>query len=170
MPKLAQLITGKPQFKLKCVQISTCAITWVIEVWSLLRICSKFPQSCRTHKAWLPPYVTSKLESLVRWVYFIFNEALRPLTCIVPSNVESYLASQSVLGGEAKPDFDQKAYLHKHFWKMAYKEFRRKQSKSLKFQNFLMITFLNSNNNLRGWPRGRVVKFACSAAGGPVFR
>ena len=22
----------------------------------------------------------------------------------------------------------------------------------------------------RGWPRGRVVKFACSAAGGPVFR
>ena len=23
---------------------------------------------------------------------------------------------------------------------------------------------------LRGWPRGRVVKFVCSAAGGPVFR
>ena len=23
---------------------------------------------------------------------------------------------------------------------------------------------------LRGWPRGRVVEFACSAAGGPVFR
>ena len=27
-----------------------------------------------------------------------------------------------------------------------------------------------TKSKLRGWPRGRVVKFACSAAGGPVFR
>ena len=38
---------------------------------------------------------------------------------------------------------------------------------SFYFTHTKMFSF---KNNLRGWPRGRVVKFARSAAGGPVFR
>ena len=43
-------------------------------------------------------------------------------------------------------------------------------SLTLFFWLYTLLSSLHKNKSFRGWPRGRVVKFACSAAGGPVFR
>ncbi|GAA9503487.1 hypothetical protein BTM460_15420 [Helicobacter pylori] len=53
---------------------------------------------------------------------------------------------------------------------MFWEAFRRKKKKEEAWQQMLAQGQSLKKTKDRGWPRGRVVKFARSAAGGPVFR
>lgn len=58
------------------------------------------------------------------------------------ASAESYLGVLEDSGWGGKARLHREANLHKYYWEMVHKELRRKDSKSLKFQNFLGISLI----------------------------